>query len=173
MMIMAGGTGGHVIPALAVARELIDRGVTVSWIGTPHGLESRLVPNAGIDFDAIDIKGLRKSGWLRALVMPFMLVKAMLQTLGLIRRRQPDAVLGMGGFVSGPGGLVAAMMGVPLVLHEQNSVAGLTNKWLARLTNHVFTGFDFNMLGPNRDHTCLIIFIDSDQIIFIVRRHII
>ena len=141
MMIMAGGTGGHVIPALAVARELRDRGVDVSWIGTPQGLESRLVPGAGIEFDAIDIKGLRKSGLLRALAMPFMLVKAMFQTLGLIRNRRPDAVLGMGGFVSGPGGLVAAMMRIPLVLHEQNSAAGLTNKWLARLTRHVFTGF--------------------------------
>ena len=154
MMIMAGGTGGHVIPALAVARELRDRGVDVSWIGTPQGLESRLVPNAGIDFDAIDIKGLRKSGLLRALAMPFMLAKAMFQTLGLIRNRKPDAVLGMGGFVSGPGGLVAAMMRIPLVLHEQNSVAGLTNKWLARLTRHVFTGFpaaagisDFTWVG--------------------------
>ena len=141
MMIMAGGTGGHVIPALAVARELMGRGVDVSWIGTPQGLESRLVPEAGIEFDAIDIKGLRKSGWLRMLTMPFMLAKAMLQTRGLVRKRNPDAILGMGGFVSGPGGLVAAARGVPLVLHEQNSAAGLTNKWLAKLTRHVLTGF--------------------------------
>ena len=141
MVIMAGGTGGHVIPALAVAAELTSRNVDVSWIGSREGLESRLVPDAGIEFDPIDIKGLRKSGIVRKLLMPFMLVKAMFQTFGVLRRRKPDAVLGMGGFVSGPGGLVSAILRIPLILHEQNSVAGMTNRWLAKISRHVMSGF--------------------------------
>ena len=138
---MAGGTGGHVIPALAVAEELIAQGVQVSWIGTRQGLEARLVAQANIDFDAIDIKGLRKSGMVRKMLMPFMLSKAILQTLCIILRRRPKAILGMGGFVSGPGGLAAAVLRLPIVLHEQNSVAGLTNRWLARFGYRILTGF--------------------------------
>ena len=141
MVIMAGGTGGHVIPALAVAAELTNRNVDVSWIGSRDGLESKLVPDAGIEFDPIDIKGLRKSGIIRKLLMPFMLIKAMFQTFGILRKRKPDAVLGMGGFVSGPGGLVSAILRIPLVLHEQNSVAGMTNRWLAKISKHVMSGF--------------------------------
>jgi UDP-N-acetylglucosamine--N-acetylmuramyl-(pentapeptide) pyrophosphoryl-undecaprenol N-acetylglucosamine transferase len=140
-MIMAGGTGGHVIPALAVSRELMGQGIEVCWIGTRQGLEARLVPAAEITFDPIDIKGLRKSGLIRKILMPFMLLKAMLQTLYIILKRKPKAVLGMGGFVSGPGGLVAAALRIPLVVHEQNSVAGLTNRWLARFSHRVLTGF--------------------------------
>ncbi len=141
MMIMAGGTGGHVIPALAVASELLRRNIEISWIGTRDGLEATLVPEAEIEFDEIDIKGLRRSGLARKLLMPFMLLKAMVQTLGLIRCRKPDAVLGMGGFVSAPGGLVAAMLRLPVVLHEQNSVAGLTNRLLSRISYSVLSGF--------------------------------
>lgn len=150
MMIMAGGTGGHVIPALAVATELVRNDINVSWIGSKEGLESRLVAEAGIEFDAIDIKGLRKNGILRQLMMPFMLINAMFQTFGVLRKRKPDAVLGMGGFVSGPGGLMSALLRIPLILHEQNSVAGLTNRWLAKLSQSVFTGFPFSqgILNP-------------------------
>jgi len=141
IMIMAGGTGGHVIPALAVSRELIGQGIDVCWIGTRQGLEARLVTAANITFDPIDIRGLRKSGMARKIMTPFMLVKAMLQTLYIILKRKPKAVLGMGGFVSGPGGLVVTALRLPLVIHEQNSVAGLTNRWLSRFGHRVLTGF--------------------------------
>ena len=138
---MAGGTGGHVMPALAVARELKDKGIDVNWVGTAQGLESRVVPESNIVFDAVDIKGLRGNGWLRKLVIPFLMLKAMAQTLLLIKKYKPKAVLGMGGFVSGPGGLTASILKLPVLLHEQNSVAGMTNRWLARLSKRVLTGF--------------------------------
>lgn len=141
MMIMAGGTGGHVIPALAVARDLLSKGVEVCWIGTPQGLESNLVKEEQIQFDSIDIKGLRKSGIGRKLAMPFIMAKALIQSLRILMQRRPNAILGMGGFVSGPGGLVAALLRLPIVLHEQNTVAGLTNRWLARLSVRNLTGF--------------------------------
>lgn len=141
MIIMAGGTGGHVIPALAVAFELMARNVSISWIGSREGLESRLVPESGIEIDCIDIKGLRRSGLVRKLAMPLILVKALFQTFGVMRHRKPDAVLGMGGFVSGPGGIVSRLLGIPLILHEQNSVAGLTNRWLAKVSGQVLSGF--------------------------------
>lgn len=141
MMIMAGGTGGHVMPALAVASVLLRENIEISWIGTRDGLEATLVPEANIDFDEIDIKGLRRSGIVRKLLMPFMLLKAMIQTLAVIRSRNPDAVLGMGGFVSAPGGLVAALIRLPVILHEQNSVAGLTNRLLCRISHTVMSGF--------------------------------
>ena len=141
MLIMAGGTGGHIIPALAVARELICQGVEISWVGSRHGLEARLVNPGEIDFNPIDIKGLRKSGALRKILMPVMLSRAIGQSLYIFLKRRPHAVLGMGGFVSGPGGLVAAALRLPLILHEQNSVAGLTNRWLSRFSYRTLTGF--------------------------------
>lgn len=141
LMVMAGGTGGHVMPALAVASKLRERGVEISWMGNAEGLEARLVPAAGFDLEFIQIKGLRKSGWRRKLVMPYMLLHACIQAIGIIRRQKPDALLGMGGFVSGPGGLVAGLLGKPLVLHEQNAVAGLTNRWLSRIASQVLSGF--------------------------------
>ncbi len=141
MMIMAGGTGGHVIPALAVAKELISSGVEVSWVGTRQGLEAKLVTEANITFDCIDIKGIRNSGIARKITMPLMMLKAMAQTLFLIMKRRPKAVLGMGGFVAGPGGLVAAALRLPIILHEQNSVAGMTNRWLSKYSRIVLTGF--------------------------------
>ncbi|MGI9318103.1 MAG: undecaprenyldiphospho-muramoylpentapeptide beta-N-acetylglucosaminyltransferase [bacterium] len=141
LMVMAGGTGGHVMPALAVARKLRDRGIEISWMGNADGLEARLVPEAGFELEFIQIKGLRNSGWRRKLAMPYMLFHACIQAFGIIRRRQPDALLGMGGFVSGPGGLVAGLLGKPLVLHEQNAVAGLTNRWLSHIARRVLSGF--------------------------------
>ena len=122
MLIMAGGTGGHVIPALAVAREMMDREVEVAWLGSPNSLEQKLVGKSGIPFFSISIKGLRKSGWKRKMVMPLMLFKAIMQSLFVFWKFRPDGVLGMGGFVAGPGGLVAAALKKPLILHEQNSV---------------------------------------------------
>ncbi len=141
LMVMAGGTGGHVMPALAVARKLRERGVEIRWMGNADGLEAKLVPDAGFELEFISIKGLRQSGLKRKLMMPFILMRACLQSLKIILRWRPDVLLGMGGFVSGPGGLVAGLMGKPLVLHEQNAVAGLTNRWLAPLAREVLSGF--------------------------------
>ena len=141
MMVMAGGTGGHVMPALAVARCLRERGVEVRWMGSVDGLEGRLVPADGFALDSIRIRGLRRSGLVRKLIMPFMLAMACFQALLILLRRRPDVLLGMGGFVSGPGGLMAGILGKPLVLHEQNAVAGMTNRWLSRIARRVLSGF--------------------------------
>jgi UDP-N-acetylglucosamine--N-acetylmuramyl-(pentapeptide) pyrophosphoryl-undecaprenol N-acetylglucosamine transferase len=150
VLIMAAGTGGHIFPGLAVARELIGQGARVSWLGTPHGLENRLVPEAGIDISRIDISGLRGrglSGWLAA---PLRILKAMLQARRVFRAQQPDCVLSMGGYVAGPGGLMARLMGIPLVIHEQNAIAGMTNRWLRPLARRVMAGFP-NVL-KNAEH---------------------
>ena len=140
-MIMAGGTGGHIMPALAVAECLRAHAVEVVWIGTADGPEAKLAVRAGFAFYAVAIKGMRKSGMLRIAVMPFMLARAMLQMWRMMSRHRPQVVLGMGGFVSGPGGLVAALRGKPLLIHEQNAIAGMTNRHLARFATHVMSGF--------------------------------
>ena len=140
-MVMAGGTGGHIMPALAVARVLHRRGVRIVWMGTARGLEGALVRAAGFELELIHIRGLRPGDWWRKLLLPLYLSIAIGESLRLIHKHRPDALLGMGGFVSGPGGLAARLLGKPLVLHEQNAVAGLTNRWLARLTAHVLSGF--------------------------------
>lgn len=141
VMIMAGGTGGHVFPALAVADELRARGIEVFWLGTRHGLEAELVPKAGIEIEWISISGLRGKGLLGWLLAPLRLSKALFQSLEVIMRRRPMAVLGMGGFVAGPGGLMTWLLRKPLVIHEQNAVAGLTNKLLARVAGRVIEAF--------------------------------
>jgi UDP-N-acetylglucosamine--N-acetylmuramyl-(pentapeptide) pyrophosphoryl-undecaprenol N-acetylglucosamine transferase len=141
VLIMAGGTGGHVFPALAVADELSARGVPVSWLGTRRGLEARVVPAAGYTLSSIRVSGLRGKGLLRRLFAPFMLALAVFQSLVILLRLRPGSVLGMGGFASGPGGLVAWLLRCPLVIHEQNSVAGLTNRLLAPLARHVLEAF--------------------------------
>ena len=141
VLIMAGGTGGHVFPALAVARELSAQGVAVSWLGTQAGLESRVVPAAGYPLATMRVSGLRGKGMLRILFAPFMLVIAVMQALAILLRIRPHAVLGMGGFASGPGGLVAWLLRRPLLVHEQNSVAGLTNRWLAPLARTLMEAF--------------------------------
>ncbi len=141
VMILAGGTGGHVIPALAVADWLRARGVPVVWMGTRNGIEARLVPAAGIPIEWLEIGGLRGKGWRTRLAMPWRLAHAAWQARGILRRHRPGAVLGMGGFAAGPGGLVARLCGVPLVIHEQNAVAGLTNRVLARLATTVLQAF--------------------------------
>lgn len=140
-MIMAGGTGGHVYPALAVAHDLRARDVEVFWLGTQRGLEARVVPEAGIDIEWVTIGGIKGKGLLTRLFAPIRILIAMLQAGVVIFRRRPEAVLGMGGFVAGPGGLAAWLLRVPLLIHESNAVAGLTNKWLARLSTRVLVGF--------------------------------
>lgn len=143
VMIMAGGTGGHVFPGLAVARELINQKAQVVWLGTRHGLEAQLVPAGGlpIEVDWIAIRGLRRSGWLRWLTLPFTLARALYQALRVVRRRRPNVILSMGGFVAGPGGVIAWLTRTPLVIHEQNAIPGLTNRLLAPLAREVLCGF--------------------------------
>lgn len=149
LMIMAGGTGGHVYPALAVAHDLRARDVEVFWLGTRQGLEARVVPDAGIDIEWISISGIKGKGMLAKLLAPLRIAIAMLQTGVVIFRRRPEAVLGMGGFVAGPGGLTAWLLRVPLLIHESNAVVGLTNRWLARIASRVLVGFP-DVLADNR-----------------------
>lgn len=139
--IMAGGTGGHVFPALAVAELLREQGMEVFWIGTRRGMEARLVPASGFPMEWLGIEGLRGKGVRQMLAAPFKLLAALRQVAGILRRRRPDLVLGMGGFVSGPGGLMARVLGIPLVIQEQNRVPGLTNQWLSRIAAQVFEAF--------------------------------
>lgn len=141
IMIMAAGTGGHIFPGLAVARALKHQGAEVSWLGTPGGLENRLVPAAGLPLERISISGLRGRGLFGWLLSPLRVLRAMLQARQVFRRQQPDCVLSMGGYVAGPGGLMARLMGIPLLIHEQNALAGLTNRLLRPLATRVLTGF--------------------------------
>jgi UDP-N-acetylglucosamine--N-acetylmuramyl-(pentapeptide) pyrophosphoryl-undecaprenol N-acetylglucosamine transferase len=148
MLIMAGGTGGHVYPALAVAEVLRSRGVDVVWVGTRKGFESKVVPAAGFEIDWIEVSGLRGKGWMRKLAMPVILLRACFQTARVILRRKPNALLGMGGFVAGPGGFMGWLLRCPLVIHEANAIAGLTNRVLSPLARRVLTGFpDVAQLG--------------------------
>lgn len=148
--VMAGGTGGHVFPALAVAEALRGLGSQVFWIGTRRGMESRLIPETGFELEWVEIAGLRGKGLRATLSGPFKLFGALRQALAILRRRRPTVVLGMGGFVSGPGGLAARALGIPLVIHEQNAVPGLTNQWLARISSRVFEAFPGSF--PNGRH---------------------
>lgn len=141
IMIMAGGTGGHVFPGLAVAAELKARDREVVWLGTQRGLEAKLVPQHGIEIEWITIAGVRGRGVLAYLSAPFRIAAAVVEALGALRRRRPAAVLGMGGFVAGPGGIAAWLSRRPLLIHEQNSVAGSTNRWLAPFAARVFEAF--------------------------------
>jgi UDP-N-acetylglucosamine--N-acetylmuramyl-(pentapeptide) pyrophosphoryl-undecaprenol N-acetylglucosamine transferase len=141
IMIMAGGTGGHVFPGLAVAQALRARDCAVVWLGTRRGIEGRVVPPSGIDIEWITIAGVRGRGIGAYLTAPFRVAAAVVQALAALRRRRPAAVLGMGGFVAGPGAIAAWLTRRPLVLHEQNSVAGTTNRLLAPLAAKVFAAF--------------------------------
>lgn len=141
IMIMAGGTGGHVFPALAVARELQARNCSVAWLGTRNGIEARLIPAAQIPLHFLEIAGLRGKGWRALLTAPWKIISAVLAAREILQVEKPQAVLGMGGYASGPGGIAARLMGIPLVIHEQNARAGTTNKWLAKFANRVLTAF--------------------------------
>ncbi|KGQ51180.1 UDP-N-acetylglucosamine-N-acetylmuramyl- (pentapeptide) pyrophosphoryl-UDP acetylglucosamine transferase [Gallibacterium anatis] len=141
LLVMAGGTGGHVFPAIAVANVLQQQGWQVEWLGTKDRMEAQLVPKHGIAIHFIEISGLRGKGIKALLAAPFKILRAILQARKIIKTYQPDAVLGMGGYVSGPGGVAAKLVGVPIILHEQNAVAGLTNKWLAKIATRVLQAF--------------------------------
>jgi UDP-N-acetylglucosamine--N-acetylmuramyl-(pentapeptide) pyrophosphoryl-undecaprenol N-acetylglucosamine transferase len=141
ILVMAGGTGGHVFPALAVAARLKEQGNRVYWLGTRHGLEKNIVPNAGFPISYISIKGLRGKGLLGWLLAPARLSIAIVQGMRICMQIKPDVILGMGGFVTGPGGIAARLMGKPLVIHEQNAIAGMTNRWLAKIATRVLQAF--------------------------------
>ncbi|OOZ37289.1 undecaprenyldiphospho-muramoylpentapeptide beta-N-acetylglucosaminyltransferase [Solemya velesiana gill symbiont] len=141
IMVMAGGTGGHVFPALAVAEELKARGAEIFWLGVPDSFEARVVPEHGIEMEWVSIKGLRGKGLLGWITLPFRLLRAMSQAGLVMLRREPALVLGMGGFVAGPGGLMARLGGIPLVIHEQNAIPGMTNQYLARIATRVLEAF--------------------------------
>lgn len=141
VLIMAGGTGGHVFPGLAVAVELQSRKVPVVWLGASGGMEEKLVPEHGIAFEAIAVRGVRGKGLGGWLALPFRMLGALRQARAVLRRRRPRSVVSFGGYAAGPGGLAAWLMRIPLVVHEQNAIAGLTNRVLARLARRALCGF--------------------------------
>jgi UDP-N-acetylglucosamine--N-acetylmuramyl-(pentapeptide) pyrophosphoryl-undecaprenol N-acetylglucosamine transferase len=140
-LIMAGGTGGHIFPGLAVAQALRDKGWRVHWLGTPGSMESRLVPSRGFPLELIDFSGVRGKGLRTLVLLPLRLAKAFWQSIQVVRRVRPDVVVGLGGYITFPGGLMSVLLGKPLVLHEQNSVAGMANKVLSAVAKRVFTAF--------------------------------
>ena len=141
ILIMAGGTGGHIFPALAVADILRAQGWRVTWLGAPNSMEAELVPKHGYTMAWVRFSGVRGKGLLRLLLLPFDLLIALWQSAVAIFRIRPDVVLGMGGYITFPGGMMAALLRRPLVIHEQNSIAGLSNKLLARIAQKILSGF--------------------------------
>ena len=141
ILVMAGGTGGHIFPALAVADVLREQGWRVVWLGNPNGMEAKLVPTRGYECAWVEFGALRGKGLQRKLMLPVNLLRACLAARRVIREVRPDVVLGMGGYITFPGGVMARLSGVPLVVHEQNAVAGLANKALSRIATRVLTGF--------------------------------
>jgi len=141
VMILAGGTGGHIYPALAVARELREQGCEVAWMGTRAGMEARLVPAAGFPIEWLSVTGFRGKGLVAKLKAPFKLARACWQAVKILLRNRPNVVLGMGGFVAGPGGIVAKLLRIPLVVHEQNRIPGTTNRMLVKWARVVLEAF--------------------------------
>lgn len=144
LVIMAGGTGGHVFPGLAVANEITKQGWRVEWFGSADKMEAEVVPQNGFPIHFLDVKGVRGKGIFTKIYAPFMLISAVWQARTILRSLKPNAVLGMGGFASGPGGIAAWTLGIPIIIHEQNAIFGMTNKWLAKVANRVLCGFDVN-----------------------------
>lgn len=153
IVMMAGGTGGHVFPALAAAKELMRRGHSVSWLGSPDSFETRHVPQHDIEIDTVNIKGLRGNGIVRMLSAPFLLTQSILQAFSVLRKRKPALVVGMGGFASGPGGAAAKLLGIPVVIQEQNAVAGMTNKLLSKVAKAVCEAFPETFPQSRKRHT--------------------
>lgn len=150
VLIVAGGTGGHVFPALAVAKQLIEDGVSVEWLGTNRGLEGEVCSRENIPFHVVSVSGLRNKSWVRFLIAPFQLMFALLHSMIIILKFHPTAVLAMGGYVSGPAGIAAWLLRKRLVLHEQNSVMGATNRILSRFADKILTGFPRVMGLPKK-----------------------
>jgi UDP-N-acetylglucosamine--N-acetylmuramyl-(pentapeptide) pyrophosphoryl-undecaprenol N-acetylglucosamine transferase len=140
-LVMAGGTGGHIFPGLAVAEALRLRGWRVHWLGAPGSMEEKLVPPRGFAFEPVQFGGVRGKGPVTLLLLPIKLLRAFLQSIAVVRRVKPDVVVGLGGYITFPGGMMSVLLGKPLVLHEQNSVAGLANRVLASVADRVFTAF--------------------------------
>jgi UDP-N-acetylglucosamine--N-acetylmuramyl-(pentapeptide) pyrophosphoryl-undecaprenol N-acetylglucosamine transferase len=159
-MVMAGGTGGHVFPGLAVAHRMRAWGWRVVWLGNPSGMEASLVPKHGLPIEYVRFGGLRGKGLKTKLMLPLNLLRACMESARVLKRVQPDVVLGMGGYITFPAGVMTALTGRPLVLHEQNSVAGLANKVLAKLARRVLVAFPDTLPGaewtgnPLRDELC-------------------
>lgn len=141
LMVVAGGTGGHIFPGIAVAEHMQQQGWTVSWVGTADRMEAQLVPKHGFEIDFVEVQGVRGNGITRLLKAPFMVLKAILAAKKIIKQRKPAVILAMGGYVTGPVGIAAKLSGVPLVIHEQNAVAGFSNKLLAKVANQVLAAF--------------------------------
>ena len=141
ILIMAGGTGGHVFPAIAVAKVLMSRGCAVEWLGTRGRMEEKIVPKNGIKLNFIKVQGLRRNGIMRKLGAPFMLARSLFECLSLLRHLRPKAVVGFGGYASGPGAVAAKLLGIPVIIHEQNASPGLTNRLIAKFCNKVLLGF--------------------------------
>lgn len=142
VVIMAGGTGGHIYPALACAQSFKDKGIEVQWLGSKGGMEEILVPKHDIALHSLSIKGVRGKGVFGLLVAPFRILHAIGQAVAVLQKIKPDVVLGMGGFVAGPGGVAAKLLGIPLVVHEQNAIAGTTNKLLSKVANLKLQAFE-------------------------------
>jgi len=153
VLIMAGGTGGHVFPALAVANVLRERGVPVVWLGVPASMESRLVPANGFPIEWLRVGGIRGKGFATLALAPLRIARAVWQAMRVLRRVRPRAVLGAGGYVSGPGGIAAWLMRIPLLIHEQNAIPGLTNRWLARVAGSVLQAFPDSFAAGVRART--------------------
>jgi len=141
LLVMAGGTGGHIFPGLAVAQALKEQGWNIHWLGTEKRMEADLVPNYGYPISFVNIAGFRNKGWQTWLKTPFKIMQSIIQSIKILRAINPDVVLGMGGYASGPGGVAAWILGIPLVLHEQNAVAGMTNRYLANIATKVLAAF--------------------------------
>ncbi len=140
-LVMAGGTGGHIFPGLAVAEALRERGWRVHWLGAPGSMEHQLVPPRGFAFEPVQFGGLRGKGPITFALLPMRLLRAFVQSIAVVRRVKPDVVVGLGGYITFPGGMMSVLLNKPLVLHEQNSVAGLSNRVLASVADRVFTAF--------------------------------
>lgn len=147
LLIMAGGTGGHIMPGLAVAHEMKVRGWNVVWLGHPERMEGRLVPAQGFELQPLRFAGLRGKGAMALLKLPVTLTCACVQANRVLRTVRPDVVLGMGGYVAFPGGVMAALRRIPLIVHEQNAIAGTANRWLSKLATKVMTGFPGSLSG--------------------------
>ena len=147
LLVMAGGTGGHIFPGLAVAEQLHSQGWHIHWLGIAHKMEAEIVPKYGYDISFIEISGIRNKGWLAKAFMPIKLVRSLYQARKIIKKIEPDVALGMGGYASAPGAIVAWALNIPVVLHEQNAAAGLTNRLLARLATKVCCAFPNAFVG--------------------------
>lgn len=151
ILMMAAGTGGHVFPALAVSEELVKRGAVIHWLGTPHGMENGLVEPTGYRFHAIDMQGLRGKGVGRLLKLPMTLLSATMATIRIIRSHQIDVVVGFGGYVTAPGGIAARLTKTPLIIHEQNAIAGMSNRYLSKIATKVLQAFEHTFAHSELD----------------------